>query len=69
MTLEDLLQLIWVYSDVNIITNSNYSESEVVKLQFQLIVDIGSSLNGTNLLDPFIVQIYSEDILDVSQSI
>lgn len=63
LTMEDLLILLTEYKDVYFITDSKEIDSEIIKKQFQKIVDLATNLDCLDVLDRIIVQIYNEEML------
>ena len=69
MDLEALLKLMDQYPDVRIITDSNHSSSTAVKKQFKAIVSTARQLGIPEVLDRFIVELYSKDMYKVVEGI
>ena len=62
LSLEDCLFLLKEYNDIWIVTDTKYSASDKVELEFQAIMDVANSNNMTDVLDRMIIQIYKEEM-------
>lgn len=69
MDLEALLKLMAQYPDIHIITDSKHSSSTNVKKQFKAIVSTARNLGIPEVLDRFIVEIYTKDMYKVVDEI
>lgn len=69
MDLEALLKLMDQYPDVRIITDSKHSSSTIVKKQFKAIVSTAKRLGIPEVLDRFIVELYTKDMYKVVEGI
>ena len=69
MDLEALLKLMDQYPDVRIITDSKHSSSTTVKKQFKAIVSTADRLGIPEVLDRFIVELYTKDMYKVVEGI
>lgn len=69
MDLEGLLKLMDQYPDVRIITDSKHSSSTIVKKQFKAIVSTANQLGIPEVLDRFIVELYTKDMYRVVEEI
>ena len=69
MGLEALLKLMDQYPDVRIITDSKHSSSTIVKKQFKAIVSTARNLGIPEVLDRFIVELYTKDMYKVVEGI
>lgn len=69
MDLEALLKLMDQYPDVHIITDTKHSSSTIVKKQFKAIVSTASNLGIPEVLDRFIVELYTKDMYKVVEGI
>ena len=69
MDLEALLKLMDQYPDVRIITDSKHSSSTIVKKQFKAIVSTANQLGIPEVLDRFIVELYTKDMYRVVEEI
>jgi len=69
MDLEALLELMDQYPDVRIITDSKHSSSTIVKKQFKAIVSTARNLGIPEVLDRFIVELYTKDMYKVVEDI
>ena len=69
LDLEALLELMAQYPDIYIITDSKHSSSTIVKKQFKAIVSTARELGIDEVLDQFIVELYSKDMYSVVEDI
>ncbi len=69
MSLQDLLLLLKQYPDVYLVTDSKIKETEGVTKIFQEIINEATECDCVEVLDRFIVQIYSEEMLETVQKV
>jgi len=69
MDLEALLELMHQYSDIHIFTDTHHSSSTIVKKMFKTIVSTAEQLGIEEVLDQFIVGIYSQDMFRIVDEI
>lgn len=69
LDLKALLELMAQYPDVHIITDSKHSSSTIVKKQFKAIVSTARNLGIPEVLDRFIVELYTKDMYRVVENI
>ncbi len=69
LDLDALLKLMAQYPDIHIITDSKHSSSTIVKKQFKAIVSTARKLGIPEVLDRFIVELYTKDMYKVVEGI
>jgi len=69
MDLEDLLKLMAEYPDIRIVTDSKCYKNSDVKKQFRTIVSTAKSLGIPEVLDRFVVEIYTTEMIDAVESV
>lgn len=69
MSLETLMELMKIYDDVWIVTDTKDMNAELVQKEFRILVDTAEQLGASELLDRFVVQIYDYEMYDVVEEI
>lgn len=69
LDLDALLKLMAQYPDIHIITDSKHTSSTIVKKQFKAIVSTARELGIPEVLDRFIVELYTKDMYNVVDGI
>lgn len=69
LTYTDLLRLMNTHTDVWIITDTKYTDKELMEIQFHYMVDTAVSLGMEAVLDRIIIQIYNEEMYSVVNTI
>lgn len=60
LSFQDLLRLMEEYPDICIITDTKFTEAEVVTAQFTAMLEDAADLGLTYLFDRFVIQVYDE---------
>ncbi|MDE6014484.1 MAG: hypothetical protein K2H41_02115 [Acetatifactor sp.] len=69
MSLETLMELMKIYDDVLIVTDTKDRKIELVQKEFQILVDTAKMVGAPELLDRFVVQIYDYEMYDAVEAI
>lgn len=69
MSLETLMELMLIYDDVWIVTDTKDRNIELVQKEFQILVDTAKMVGAPELLDRFVVQIYDYEMYDAVEEI
>lgn len=65
MSLEMLFELMQKYEDVYVITDTKETKEELVRKEFQYIVDKAREVGAEDVLDRFVVQLYNHEMYDI----
>lgn len=65
MSLEMLFELMQKYEDVYVITDTKETKEELVRKEFQFIVDKAREVGAEDVLDRFVVQLYNHEMYDI----
>lgn len=65
MSLEMLFELMQKYEDVYVITDTKETKEELVRKEFQFIVDTARAVGAEDVLDRFVVQLYNHEMYDI----
>lgn len=69
LSLETLMELMLEYDDVWIVTDTKDMNAELVRKEFQIMVETAEKVGAPELLDRFVVQIYDYEMYDVVEEI
>ena len=69
LSFRDLLLLMEEYPDICVITNSKFTDAEIVTLQFEAMLEDARELGLSYLFDRMIIQVYSELMYKVVDNI
>ena len=69
LSFKDLLLLMEEYPDICVITDTKFTEAEVVTAQFSAMLDDASELGLSYLFDRFIIQVYDQLMFQVVDSL
>lgn len=69
MSFQDLLLLMEEYPDICIITDTKFTEAEIVRMQFEAMAQDAAELGLSYLLDRFVVQIYNPLMFSVADGV
>ena len=69
MSLEMLLLLMQEYEDVWVITDTKETKAELVQKEFRIMVETAEEMGATEVLDRFVVQLYSHEMYDIVEEI
>ena len=69
LSFRDLLELMEQYPDICIVTDTKFTDAEIVKLQFEAMLQDGESLGLSYLFDRMIIQVYDQLMFRVVDSI
>lgn len=69
LSFRDLLELMEAYPDICIVTDSKFTDAEIVKLQFTSMVQDAQALGLSYLLDRMAVQVYDPLMFKVVDSV
>ena len=69
LSFRDLLLLMEEYPDICIITDTKFTDAEIVKLQFEAMVRDGAELGLSYLFDRMIIQVYDQLMFRVVDSV
>ena len=66
---KDLLMLMEQYPDICVVTDTKFTDAEIVKLQFEAMVRDGAELGLSYLFDRMIIQVYDPLMFRVADSV
>ena len=69
LSFQDLLRLMEQYPDVCVVTDTKFTDAEIVKLQFEAMVRDGAELGLSYLFDRMIIQVYDPLMFRVADSV
>lgn len=69
LSLKTLMELMEIYDDVWIVTDTKDMDVELVKKEFQILVETAEEVGSPELLDRFVVQLYDYEMYDVVEEI
>ena len=69
LSFQDLLRLMEQYPDVCVVTDTKFTDAEIVKLQFEAMVRDGAELGLSYLFDRMIIQVYDQLMFRVVDSV
>ena len=69
LSFQDLLKLMEAYPDICVVTDSKFTDAEIVKLQFESMVQDAGELGLSYLLDRIAVQVYDPLMFKVVDSV
>ena len=69
LSFRDLLRLMEEYPDICVITDSKFTDAEIVTLQFEAMLEDARELGLSYLFDRMIIQVYSELMYKVVDNI
>lgn len=69
MSFRDLLELMEAFPDICIITDTKFTDAEVVTVQFEAMVDDAKALGLSYLFDRMVVQVYSQLMFQVADGV
>lgn len=69
LSFRDLLQLMEKYPDICVITDTKFTDAEIVTIQFEAMLRDAQELGAMHLFDRIVVQVYSELMFKVVDSV
>ena len=69
LTAAQLFELLAEYEDVYLITDTKYTDTQKVKIQFQSIVNIAKNMGREDILNRIVVQIYNNEMMTTIKQI
>ena len=69
LSFQDLLKLMEQYPDICVVTDTKFTDAEIVKLQFEAMVRDGAELGLSYLFDRMIIQVYDQLMFRVVDSV
>lgn len=69
LSLESLLDLLKQYTDVYIVTDTKETEWEGVQKQFRILLETAEATDSMDVLDRFVVQLYTYEMYDAVEEI
>lgn len=69
LALEDVFELMKKYEDVWVITDTKETEAELVRKEFQILLETAKATDSMDVLDRMVVQLYTYEMYDIIEEI